>query len=260
MDLLHRFAHILIDPFLHLVLTALLGCWLYFRERKRTAQWCWYYSIGALFIVSTSPVPELLVLQRESQYGVLAAEQLSTVSNDSTHVLVLGAGHLVNPQYKSHDRLYPTALKRLVEGITLQRQLAGAKLILCGDVSRGLETQAELLAQTAISLGVTPQDTFLLPDASNTQQEAAFYSNRFEQGTTLLLVTSALHMPRAMYWFEQQGLHPIAAPTDHLIMTDAKHLLANWGPSTRKMRLMESVLHEYAGGLQARIINWWQSD
>jgi len=51
----------------------------------------------------------------------------------------------------------------------------------------------------------------------NTQQEAEQYKLLFGDSAQLILVTSALHMPRTMFLFQKEGLYPVATPTNHLI-------------------------------------------
>ncbi len=65
---------------------------------------------------------------------------------------------------------------------------------------------------TAVALGIAPSDTLQSTIPHNTETEAFAYAQRFGTQTPLILVTSTLHMPRALFWFQQQGIAAIPAP------------------------------------------------
>ena len=123
-------------------------------------------------------------------------------------ILVLGAGHTNDPDLRNIDKLYPGALARLAEGIRIHRLLPDSKLVCSGYKGRSDISQAEVTALAALELGIVAEDTLLLPEAKNTKAEAQAYADRFGVDGTLILVTDAIHMPRAMMWFKKFGLHP----------------------------------------------------
>ena len=63
----------------------------------------------------------------------------------------------------------------------------------------------------------------------------------------ILLVTSALHMPRAMAAFSKQGVQAIAAPTPPQIVAPADGSLPLWLPDQRTFDASRSIIKEYAG-------------
>src|SRR5690606_28241642 len=116
------------------------------------------------------------------------------------NIMVLGAGHTNDPELPALDKLYPSAIARLTEGIRLKRLMPGSKLICSGYKGRSNISQAEASALVALDLGVPPSDTIWLPEAHNTKAEAKAYLERMGAEQTLILVTDAIHMPRAMKW------------------------------------------------------------
>jgi len=67
-------------------------------------------------------------------------------------------------------------------------------------------SEGALLMQEAIKLGF-PKERFLLtPDVQNTADEAREVAQLLGRGSSIVLVTSAFHMPRAKALFESQGL------------------------------------------------------
>ena len=193
----------------------------------------------------------MLVKAKESQYPVLIAPLQKIADSTEVIILVLGAGHSHTSGFTVNDRLSDTALKRLVEGIRLHRLLPNSKLMCSGYSSSSRQTQAEVLAETALLLGVSPKDTLMQGIPTNTEEEAVAYAQRFGNSKPLILVTSAIHMPRSMYWFEQQGVSAIPAPTHHIIQPDPGHEGFPFKPSLSKALMMDRLLHEWGGMLYA---------
>jgi uncharacterized SAM-binding protein YcdF (DUF218 family) len=241
----------LLDPLLHFYLAALIATLFYWRRRTKLAKITAVYSVVWLLLVSASPLPKFLVEKKESRYAQLDAAKISGLWQQPANVIVLGAGHSNAPGFTTADRLSEPALKRLLEGVRIKQQLPKAKLICSGYSSSGRQSQAEILAEMALQLGVAPQDTLLQPTAHNTEAEARAYSQRFSSTIPLILVTSALHMPRAVYWFRHYGFEPIPAPTNHLVMPDPGYEAFAFKPSTHKIEMSAKLLHEYAGMLYA---------
>ena len=203
-------------------------------------------------IVSASPVPVLMVRHLESKYEIMTPEEI-TLPGKTVHLLVLGGGHTNNDRLPANNQLTLAALGRLAEGIRLQRQVSGSLLIASGGSKSGKTTQAELLARTALLLGMEPIVVRKQMQPLNTQMEASEYRRVYGDTARLVIVTSALHMPRAMYLFRQAGLNPLAAPTNHLVKDDGRNPYLNWLPSATKIMMMESVMHEYGGMWYAKL-------
>lgn len=130
---------------------------------------------------------------------------------------MLGAGHTTDDSQPITSQVNPIAVIRLNEGIRLYNKLQGkAKLIVSG--YSGIydpNTHAAMQQQLAVSLGVPKNDLILNTTPKDTQEEA-LEAKRLCGNAKLILVTSASHMKRAMKFFEQVGLHPTPAPTNHL--------------------------------------------
>ncbi|MEL6656565.1 MAG: ElyC/SanA/YdcF family protein [Bacteroidota bacterium] len=250
--MLRSLVSLILNPLYFFYLLLLLGGSLYFFRYYKTARICWGLAIAWLLVVSISPLPVYLAQNRESRYAVLTPETIKLPSNEPVHVLVLGAGHSNSPGYTVYDRLSETALKRLLEGVRCYQELPNCRLVCSGYSSVGYTSQAETLASAALLLGVSSQDTLLQPTAQDTEMEARVYSERFSDHHPLILVTSALHMPRALFWFRHYGLDPIPAPTNHLVMPDPGYEPFAWKPSLRKIEMTQKLLHEYAGMLYAQ--------
>ena len=85
-----------------------------------------------------------------------------------------------------------------------------------GDLERQAFSEARAMAVFLQDLGVPAQAVALEETSRNTRENAAFSGAllRARGINHILLVTSALHMPRALALFKAQGLQVTPAPTD----------------------------------------------
>jgi uncharacterized SAM-binding protein YcdF (DUF218 family) len=81
----------------------------------------------------------------------------------------------------------------------------------------------------------------------------------------VILVTSALHMPRSVALFEKQGIQVIPAPADFTITVDnwrqlsqnnLAGLIVDLLPNTSNLSLTSNALKEYLGWLAYRLRGW----
>lgn len=72
-----------------------------------------------------------------------------------------------------------------------------------------------------------------------------------------LLVTSAIHMPRAMQIFQDRGLHPIAAPTDYIIKQASEVRPSQLFPSAGNLNLSKLLLYEWLADKKMIVKNYW---
>ncbi len=277
------FISYLINPLPTLLLLILVGFLFYRKGRKRVSKWLFVAAAVYLLLVTTPFVPEALLQRIERQYPVydeglpvepeglndnlhsgavgfspLGDQGASVGTNNPTqnpYILVLGSGTNYDPEKPATQQLGETALVRLTEGIRIHRQHPGAKLVLSAGKRSQPITQAEVVAAAALTLGVLPADTLQLRSPMTTQEEAEAFVARFGVGEELILVTSARHLPRAMYLFQQAGLQPIPAPTDFKIGKDYGRSWINYLPGSNSLIKSELIIHEYVGMLWAWITN-----
>lgn len=207
---------------------------------------CW------LLVVSTRPVPYLMVNTLEKKYNVLT-EIPEFDSASEVHILVLAAGHTDDESMPPNSQLSSGTLGRLTEGIRLYKKIPGSKLVLSGPGGKEGYTQADALFRTALLMGVDSVSILLMHKAENTAGEAKEYKNLFGAGHNLILVTSAIHMPRAMLIFKKEGFNPIASPTNFIIKHGSRKNPWRWLPSAGYAGMMEAAVHEYVGILWMKI-------
>jgi uncharacterized SAM-binding protein YcdF (DUF218 family) len=125
------------------------------------------------------------------------------------------------------------------------------------------EDMASLLALMDV-----PSDVLLLENRSQNTYENALYTKEIlaEKGITrIILVTSAIHMPRSVLLFEKQGFEVIPAPTDFYVTQESwQNMLApnlsfqfvHLLPSASNLELTTRALKEYFGLIVYRLQGW----
>lgn len=123
------------------------------------------------------------------------------------------------------------------------------KLLLSGGVVRtGDGSEAEAMHQFLLDLGVPSRNMWLEPGSDNTRSNAQRTADLLHaQGIhEIILVTSALHMPRARAEFESTGLKVHPAPTDFEII-DMPFDLLRIVPDTAALHGTARAFKEWLG-------------
>ena len=208
---------------------------------------------GALLILvcSLNITPNWLLAHLENQYSVYI-DTNKTIKN----IVVLGASTQKLAHTPPNTRLNSSSLARLIEGIrlyhVLMKHTPHPKLILSGGRVFNAPASAVVMENTAEMLGVPSQDIIIEKGSQDTRSEAKYLKKQL-QSAPFLLVTSAYHMPRAMLLFTQQGLHPIAAPTQFIAQQFSLQQGNNYAPRAANLARCDIAIHEYLGMLWAKI-------
>lgn len=208
-------------------------------------------SVGSILflVLSFKPFPDMLLQRLEYKYPpVLSVKEIS----DANWVVVLGGGHTTDPKLPATGQISATALIRLVEGIRLHRLIPDSKLLLSGGGAFDPVPEAKTMAQIAQSLGINKQDLILESLSKDTKDEARLIKD-IVGSKKFLLVTSASHMPRSMAIFMKEGLHPIPAPTGHLVKEIPCTGPSCFFPSPGNLEKAQCAVYEYMGFAWAKI-------
>ena len=177
-----------------------------------------YFVILILFIIvlaSTSYLPKRLVRSIERQNEALRVSDLN--SKNRYFIFVLAAGYEHDEKLPALGQLNQVSLGRLVEAIRIFRSLRRAVLVTSGCTFFDTKPQAIVTKEAACELGVVENCIETLETPSNTKEEAQAFFDRFGDVSNLILVTDALHMPRALKIFKSFNINPIAAPTNYRV-------------------------------------------
>jgi uncharacterized SAM-binding protein YcdF (DUF218 family) len=92
-----------------------------------------------------------------------------------------------------------------------------------------------------------PSNAILLEEGSlTTLDEAVAISDLTAGSEHILLVTSALHMRRAVALFTAQGFKVTAAPTDHRVHRYGR-AIPGWMPTIEHLSTSTAAIHEWVG-------------
>ncbi len=216
-----------------------------FTAKRKTGSLFVFAALCGIFLISFQPVTTRLLMPLEREYSVFLPEQ-----NEVDYVMVLGSGHVVDSTIPITSELSRTGLMRLNEGIRILRLYPGSKLILSGYAAGSEVSNARIMAKVALALGVAKSDIVLLETAQDTWEEAR-QAAAFIQNKSLVLVTSASHMKRALNEFKDAGLDPTPAPTNYLAQTEIKQAWEKYTPKARYLEQTERYWHETLGA-------WWR--
>lgn len=186
---------------------------------------------------------------KERVYSALSEKELGELLDlhiDS--IVVLGSGHVSDPDLPVTSQIGGSSLFRLVEGLRLAHSFSDSRLILSGGKGYDPVANAEIVSRVARKIGFDENRIVVENRPRDTLQEAELLSELLGS-KSFILVTSALHMPRAMAIFEAQGMRPIAAPTDYIFKNHHVVPPGDIFPSTSNIELSRRMFYEWIGSL-----------
>lgn len=158
---------------------------------------------------------------------------------------------------------------RVLHGAQLYQAGQAPKLILSGgriEWKGGGPSESDDMAQIAMAMGVPRADILQEPTSLNTYQNAVNVKAILEREgfSKILLVTSAMHMPRALAIFQKQGMDAIAAPTDFIVSARSLEELRGTGqgfllnvlPDAANLDELSRAIKEYIGFAVYRLRGW----
>lgn len=215
--------------------------------RRRLALWAGVPALAFVLVLGFLPLGEILARPLESRYP--PAPPLA----DVTGIIILGGAEL--PAYvRAGQPQVNAAAERFIEGAALARAWPEARVVFTGG-SGGLAGMGRMSAHAAmarallIELGVEPERIELEPASRNTAENAAFSRALVDPqpGETWVLVTSAVHMPRAMASFARAGWEGVTPwPADYRSTPGTGPLAWNL---PENLFQFEKTLKEYVGSL-----------
>ena len=238
---------IFLDSFFIVIFLAGISFLLYSLGRKFWAKSIGIIAIALLFLISCSPLPVFLLKKLEHSYFPFNNKEVNI--KGAVYIVALGGGVTEDATLPERLRLSYPSMGRFLEAINIYNTVDNGKLIFSGHTPEGKTSQAEIMANMAIHLGVMPKDTLWIPESTNTRTEAINVKYRLGENANLILVTDACHMPRAMAWFRLQGLTPIAAPTNYQVKVNEDDYVFPFKPSNEKINMTNILIHEYLGML-----------
>lgn len=211
------------------------------------AWWLAVLALAWLWVWSTPLASDALRGHLENQAGPRALQDVGTA-----RVLVVLGGSTSGPSPPQRpDPDLTGAADRLWHAARLYHAGKAPQLLLVGGpVATGGGTEAAAMQQFLADMGVPLAAMALEKQSHNTASNARLAAQLLRgQGIdTVLLVTSALHMPRAQRHFEREGLKVHPAPTDFEVVD----MPLGWRrvlPDTGALHGSARAFKELVGGL-----------
>jgi len=216
-------------------------------KRKNAAIVAIGIGIGILLVFGYGVFTKPVLYSLERSYAPLTVEQITPKVRDKIrHVVVLGSGHVSDPDLPKTAQIGGSSLYRLVEAVRIYRLLPGSRLVICGGVIPDPVTNARVVSDVAQQIGIPVRDMIVEERPSDTVEEARLLQGLLGS-TPFVLVTSAAHLKRAVMVFQGFGMQPVPAPTDFIIKNKPGGAIESWLPNCGNLWISQRVVYEWLG-------------
>ena len=222
-----------------------LGTVLLWTRWRRGARWIITLTTLAALAVATLPMVTWPIVALENRFQVSPALPAEVDG-------IISLGGIVN-QFISAARGQTSVgagAERLTEFALLARRYPAAKLVFTGGSGNLFKQdlkEADYLRPFLDKLGLAGRDVIFEDQSRNTFENAVFSKRLVEPAAdeVWVLITSAMHMPRAVGVFRQAGWNVIAYPVS--FATDGRYPTAFAFSLGRGMGNTSRWLHEWLG-------------
>jgi len=195
------------------VLLVLLTALLLAPSSPARLRWTRLLAIGSLcvlYLAANPLIANTLMALLESRFPAFD----HSVTQHYDAIVVLGGGVRSAGSLRPAPELSAQSTERTLCGADLYRQGFAPRLLLSGGDARVFgegPKEAEEMKRLAVRLGV-PDKEIMLEDRSRTTYENLVETRRLLGPKSVLLVTSAMHLPRAVALARKQGLEAVPFP------------------------------------------------
>ena len=247
-----KFAGWLFSPLVIALVLWVAALWLLWCGRKRFGLAVGLLAGFGLWVVATPFVGDALVYPLERRFPAVVAKKAPQAD-----VIVLLGGALGGahpPQRPNFD--LGSAADRVWHAADLFHAGKAPVILVTGGNQPGAigtQVEAEAIHLMLLSLQVPAKAIRLETQSRNTLENAKNCLPIIQaiRAKRLLLVTSAMHMPRAMLTFEAtfggSGIVVLPASTDVLALPVDTHLLGHWLPDAASLVVTSMAVKEYFG-------------
>ena len=241
-----------ITPYLILLLLA-ITIWAFRHRTTRLGRW--RYGVLAVLLwsafMSTPGIANALIGSMESAHrGPVSAPPAST----KPLIVVLSTGYIYTDKNGTGTRVQfdTAAWERVHAGFELARQ-TGGRLLFVGEPSPDGKTSVAAHMATVVRSWGAPSDSIQVEEKSENTYQNLLFSREViaAYGENAWLVTSALHMRRAMAVARKVGLRIQPYPCDYK-WRPTRHWYV-WLPDARGPDMFTPLLHEFVGLLMYRM-------
>jgi uncharacterized SAM-binding protein YcdF (DUF218 family) len=213
-------------------------------RRKKPWTAILFLAMGAMvWAASAGPVADRITGPLESGFTIPDDPQADVI-------IMLGGGvHARAPDLSGTGAPNQSTLERMVTTARLYRRLQVPIIVSGGSVRTSDASSAILTKRFLIDLGV-PAEHILVDSQSRDTCENARFSHEIckRHGYRRpLVVTSGLHLKRAMHCFGKTGMQATPYPSGLTIWPDKQYYWSSWLPSANALSTTSAALHEWLG-------------
>ena len=230
--------------------------WLWIASRSRAARWA---LTGLLIVYLSLSVHAIArVISAPLRHG-FHSFSMSDAPPAPRAIVVLGAGaRTVHGRTQMLGVLTLDGAARVLEAARVYRLLEGTWIVSSGGPPEGLAMlpESDVMRQALLQLGI-PDSMILLESESKVTRDEAIVTAQIlgQRGiTSCVVVTSDIHMRRALATFRRVGLHAVPAIVVNPISTE--HPSRRWVPTQQAVEFSQEVIHEYIGLAWYRLRGW----
>lgn len=236
-----HFIEAIFNPFFLIVFCFLIGGLVLLNSKRiKYSSFILGFALFFLMIFSTGFFPKWLTESLEAQYPVV-----TEVNPKIKWIVVLGGGQAQYAKAMAHNQLFTASIRRVIEGVRLYRQLDGAQLILLGGEHEAIPEAKQLAILT--QWFAIPKMQVILEERGTNTAEQMIHLYPLLKSEPFYLVTSAIHMPRAILLAKKYKLNPIPAPTDFTYYWQDERWEKMWIPNPKNLVYVNIVWHELLG-------------
>ncbi len=232
--------------------------------KRKTSTFLVVLALVILWLSSTTGFSNLLARSLEIKYLPPADIPIGEV------MVVLGGGTEPASPPRSGVEINGAG-DRVIYAAELYKEGKAPFILLSGGdiewMSSGSSTPAQDMATLLEQLGVPETALWLETKSQNTYENALYtYQILEEKGINkILLVTSAMHMPRAVALFEKQGFEVTPLPVDYSVTESLSqdngkdsfiNKLMDIMPSASNLALTTNAMKEYLGYFIYKLQGW----
>jgi uncharacterized SAM-binding protein YcdF (DUF218 family) len=180
--------------------------------RRRWGRRLLVASVALLAAIAVLPIASLVARPLEARFPAPAPESLRRVDGI---IVLAGAEHAVASAYRGQPQLNSHG-DRLTTFLMLAQRFPEARLVHSGGNDDPLKNQSRVAEALILGTGVAPERVVFEDRSGNTCETPRRLRELLEPSASevWLLVTSAVHMPRAVGCFRGAGWEPTPYPAD----------------------------------------------
>lgn len=238
------------------LLIATLAIVLFLLRKMKSALSLSILHVFLLSLCSMPVVSDYLIAKWERRFAPITVS--ASVSADAA--IVLG-GTLVGPVAPSVEENLGEGVDRVLRASRLYKSGKVERIIVSGGNLPWLRVpvpEAEVMKKLLIEWGV-PADAILVEGKSRNTRENAVNVKKMlvdQHVESVLLVNSALHMPRAMRVFRRVGVKAIPSPTDYKVVDRGQREIMDYLPDAGALGNMTALLREVVGMVYYKFNGW----